>query len=184
MQANFQRRTLFLFIETIFLDFSRYSCERKQLFPASGNRVFIKSFIATTACRFWVNFKPCAFIWSFFFCCCKALLKLGVNQFSSISSVANSRSSFSGQWKRIFYRILFISTSGNVSFSSVLLFRADFVLVETIIQIKVQSNLCPTIANHFLFVFIYICLILYIFSILYIFLPVKAAFRRRENEFC
>ena len=37
------RRTVFLLAETIFLDFCRYSCEWKQLFPASGHGVFIKS---------------------------------------------------------------------------------------------------------------------------------------------
>ena len=41
-------------------------------------------------------------------------------------------------------------------FSSVLLFRANFVLLETIIQIKVKpflSSLSPTIGNHFLRIF-------------------------------
>ena len=67
-----------------------------RIFPASGNEVFIKCFIATSVYGSWVNFKPCAFIQSFFFCCWKALLKLGVNQFSPIFSVTNSGSSFSG----------------------------------------------------------------------------------------
>ena len=40
--------------------------------------------------------------------------------------------------KPIFYRMLSISTSGNEFFSSVPLFRVNFVLVETIIQIKVK----------------------------------------------
>ena len=44
----------------------RYSCEWKQLFPANGNGVFIKSFIKTSVYRFGVNFKACAFIQSFF----------------------------------------------------------------------------------------------------------------------
>ena len=95
------------------LDFCRYSCKWKQLFSCSGSGVFIKSFTTTSVYGFWANFKPWAFIQSFFFCCWKALLKLGVNQFSSIFSVSKSGSSFSGQWKRIFYRILVIPMSGN-----------------------------------------------------------------------
>ena len=71
-----------------------------------------------------------------------------------------SNAIYSNEWKRIF-------------FPSVPLFRANFVLVETIIQIKAKPcNLSPTIGNHFLRV-------LYI----YIFLPVKAVFRRSENAF-
>ena len=49
------------------LDFCRHSCGWKQLFPISGNRVFIKSFITASVCGFWVNFKLNAFIQSFFF---------------------------------------------------------------------------------------------------------------------
>ena len=53
----------------------------------------------------------------------------------------------SNEWKWIF-------------FPSVPLFRANFVLVETIIQIKAKPyNLSPTIGNHFLrviYIYIYI----------------------------
>ena len=42
-----------------------------------------------------------------FFCWRTQCLELGVNQFSSIFSIPNSASSFSGQWKRIFYRMLY-----------------------------------------------------------------------------
>ena len=88
---------IILLVETIFLDFSRYSFEGKQLFPASGNGVFIKSFITTSVYGFWVNFKPWIKAFrDFFFCCRKVLLKLRVNHFSSIFSVPNSGSSFSG----------------------------------------------------------------------------------------
>ena len=61
------RTPLFLFLETIFLNFCRYSCERKQLFPASGNGVFIKSFLTTSVYGFWINFKPYGFMQNFFF---------------------------------------------------------------------------------------------------------------------
>ena len=111
--GQFLKKTLFLLVETIFLDFCRYSCQLKQVIPSSRSEVFIKFFTTTSEYGFWVNFKPYAVIQSFSFCCWKALLKLGVNQFSLIFSVPNSESSFSGQWKRIFYRMLFIPTSGN-----------------------------------------------------------------------
>ena len=64
--------------------------------PDSRGRVFIKSFIATSGYRFWVNFKSCAFIQMYSFSYRKALVKLGVNQFSTIFSVPNNESSFSG----------------------------------------------------------------------------------------
>ena len=83
-----------MLVETIFWDFFRYSYEWKQHFPASENGIFIKSFITASVYGFWVNFKPCAFIQSFFFCYWKALLKLGANQFSSMFFVPNSGSSF------------------------------------------------------------------------------------------
>ena len=94
------------------LDFCRYSCKWKQLFSCSGSGVFIKSFITTSVYGFWVNFKPCAFIQSFFFCCWKALLKLGVNQFSSIFSVPNNflmNAIHSKKWKQIFCLLFFYS---------------------------------------------------------------------------
>ena len=77
---------------------------------------------------------------AFFFCCWKALLKLRVNQFSSIFSVPNSGSSFPDQLKQIFYRMLFQRVETDF-FSKVLLFRENFLLVETIIQIKVKPFL-------------------------------------------
>ena len=61
--------------------------------------VFIKRFSTTSAYGFWVNFKQCTFIQRFFFCCRKASLKSGVNQFSSLFSVLNNGGSFSGLWK-------------------------------------------------------------------------------------
>ena len=49
------------------LDFCRHSCDWKQLFPISGNGVFIKSFITASVYGFWVNFKLNAFISELFF---------------------------------------------------------------------------------------------------------------------
>ena len=99
----------------------------------------------------------------FFFCCWKALLKLGANQFSSTFSVPNSGSSFSGYWNEFSTKCYsFRRVETIFLFLIFLLFRANFVLVETIIQIKMnqflteQSNLSPNIGNYFLLVFIYI----------------------------
>ena len=74
---------------TSFLRFFKFLTV-EAVFLASGDWVFIKSFIRSSVYRFWVKFKPCAFIQLFFFCCWKVLLKLGVNQFSSIFSIPNS----------------------------------------------------------------------------------------------
>ena len=99
----------------------QYSCSLKPFFkffadiPAIGTafsgqwkQSFDQILHHDYCIQFGVIFEPCAFIQSFFFCCWKVLLKLGANQFSSIFSVPKSGSNFSGQWKRIFYRILFI----------------------------------------------------------------------------
>ena len=75
--------------DIIFLD----SYGWKQLSPASGNGVSIKSFVTTSVYGFLFNFKPCAFL--FFLCCWKALLKLGVKQFSSIFQFLTVDTSFS-----------------------------------------------------------------------------------------
>ena len=82
------------------------------------------------------------------------------------------QSSFFSQQKWIFYRMLL---SGQWKWILCLVFvysERTFLLVETIIQIKVkpflQSNLSPTIGSHFLHVF-------------QLFLRVKAAFARSEN---
>ena len=123
-------------------NFCRYSCQWKQLFPASGNRVFIKSFITTSVYGFWVDFKLCAFSESFFSCCWKTLSKLSVNQFSSfffqfltVEAVFScSENGFSIEC----YSIRQVETD---FFSSVLLWRANFGLIETIIQIKVSHFL-------------------------------------------
>ena len=107
-------RSFLLLVETIhevkcrkIFKEEQYSCSLKPFswifadIPASGSSFFQlveRSFyqiITTSVYGFCVNFKPCAFIQSFFFFCCwKALLKLGVNQFSSTFSVPNSGSSF------------------------------------------------------------------------------------------
>ena len=152
-------RAFFLLVNTIpeikckpIFEEEHYSCSLKPVswifadilangrrnFPASGNRVFIKFFITTSAYRFWVNFKPFACIQSLFFCCWKALLYLGVNQFSSTCQFLTVKAvfpaiinGFSIEW--------YLSWRVKTDFlSSVFLFRANFVLVESIIQIKVK----------------------------------------------
>ena len=96
-RPTFKRRTLFLLVETIFSDFCRYSCEWKHIFPASGNGVFIKSFMRTSAYGFWVNFKPCAFIQSFFFLLLESITEIRCKPvFFDFFLVSNSGGSFSG----------------------------------------------------------------------------------------
>ena len=72
-------QSFFLLVDTIHEIKSRPIFKEEQLFPASGSGVFIKSFITISLHESWVKFKPCAFISELFFCCWKALLKLGVN---------------------------------------------------------------------------------------------------------
>ena len=62
-------------------------------------------------------------------------------------------------------------------FSSVLLFTANFVLVETIIQIKVKPFLIE------LYTFLLLLETIFYAFFMYTFLPVKAVFRRSENVF-
>ena len=164
---------LFLVFETIFLDFCRYCCEWKQLFWASGKRVFIKSFIMTSGYSFWVNFKSCTFVQNFFLCW-KALLKLGVNQFSLIFSVPNSGSSFSGQWKRIFYRMLFIPTSSNGFFFQFSLIQSNFYAIG-----KHYSNYGEALSQRVASLLL-LETTFYAFFI-YITLPMKAVFLLIEN---
>ena len=121
-----------------FLGFNWYSCEWKQLFPASGNGVFIKFFITTSAYRFWVNFKPFACIQSLFFCCWKPLLYLGVNQFSSTFQFLTVKTVFPVIINGFSIECYLFRRMKTDFLSSALLFRANFVLVETIIQIKVK----------------------------------------------
>ena len=94
-----------------------YSCSMKQFswifgdIPVSGS-----SFFRVVETEFSSNHSsPLAntdfglisnrvLLFRVFFCCWKALLKLCENQFSSIFSIPNSGSSFSGQQKRNFYQ--------------------------------------------------------------------------------
>ena len=92
-----------------------------------------------------------------FFCQWTQFLKLGVNHFSSIFSITNSRSSFYGQWKWIFIECI-IPASGN-GFSAQCSFFSEQILCQWKASFKLRwshflySNVFPTIRNHFLRVF-------------------------------
>ena len=118
--------------------FSRHWFEWKQFFGT------LKLYFSTNA-SFWVVEMNHRLITNLvllsraFFCWWTPFLKLGVYQFSSIFSVLNSGSSFSGWWKQIFYKILRSWERKRIFLPSVLLFKANFVLLETIIKIKVKA---------------------------------------------
>ena len=114
---NFLRFFQFLTLEAVFL--------------ASGKGVFLKSFIVTSVYKFWVNSKPSAFIQTIFFCCWKALLKLGVNQFSLIFSVSNSGS-------RVFTNSSWRQRYTDFGFFQIERFYSDvfLLLLESITEIR------------------------------------------------
>ena len=80
-----------------------------------------------------------ALLFRAFFLLWKALLKLDVNQFSSIFLVPNSGSNFPASGNGFFIECYSFRRVETEFLSSVLLFRANFVLVETIIQFKVKA---------------------------------------------
>ena len=127
----------------------------------------------TSVYSFWVNFKSCTFVQNFFLCW-KALLKLGVNQFSLIFSVPNSLSSFSGQWKRIFYRMLFIQTTSNGFFSQCSLIQSNFRAIGNHYS-NYGEVLSQRVASLLLLEIIFCAFFIYIT------LPMKAVFLRIEN---
>ena len=108
----------------------------QAFFLASGN-FFIKFFITTSLYKFWVKLKPCAFIQMFFFCCWKVLLKLDVNQFSSIFSVTNSGNSFSGSGNEVFIKSCIRTSSYRFSVNfKPCAFIHFFLLLDSIIKIR------------------------------------------------
>ena len=78
-------------------------------------------------------FKPCAFIQSFFFSCWKALLKLDVNQFFSIFQFLTVEAVFPASGIGFSIECYSFRRVGKDFLSIVLLFKANFVLVQTII---------------------------------------------------
>ena len=72
-------------------------------FQSSEIAFFEESFILASENGFPVNYK---LLFGAFFCWWTQFLKLSEKQFSSIFSLPNSGSSFSGQWKRSFYGML------------------------------------------------------------------------------
>ena len=67
----------------------------EEAFHSSEIAFFKESSILASGNEFSINYKLCAFIRSFLLLV-DTILKLGVNEFSSIFSIPNSASSFSG----------------------------------------------------------------------------------------
>ena len=67
----------------------------EEAFPSSEIAFFKESLILASGNGFSTNYKLCAFIRGFSLLV-DTILKLGVNQFSSIFSIPNTASSFSG----------------------------------------------------------------------------------------
>ena len=86
---------------------------------------------------------------AFYFCCRKALLKLSANSFSSILSVPNSGKQFFRLVEMDFLSNAIHSNVWKQTFFLVILFRAIFVLVETIIQIKVEPFLIKKPVSYY-----------------------------------
>ena len=63
----FQEKLYSCSLKPFSLIFADIPASGSSFFPASGNGVFIKSFIATSAYGYWVNFKLCPFIQRAFF---------------------------------------------------------------------------------------------------------------------
>ena len=127
-------------------------------FRSSEISVFKESFILASGSRFWINYKLCAFIWSFFLLV-DTILEIRCKPIFFY---------FFYSWKRKqFFRLVETDFLSNASFRrvetdfllSVRLFKANIVLVETIIQIKVKPFMsdCPISGSHFYVFFRYSC---------------------------
>ena len=122
-----------ILLKTVFFNFFfQILIQMEEAFRSSEIAFFKESFILASGNGFSINYKLCAFNRSFF-SLVDTILKLDLNQFSSIFSIPNSASSF--------FRLVEADFLFNASFRrvgtdfllSVLLFRANFVLVEMII---------------------------------------------------
>ena len=140
-------QNFFLLVDTIYeikyrpiFKEEHYSCCLKQFswifedIPASGSSflgLFETEFLSNPSSSlvyadFGLVLNRVLLFRAFFSAAKKALMKLGVNQFSSNFSVPNSGSSFSGYWKLIFYQMLLISTSGKGLFFKCSFFESNF----------------------------------------------------------
>ena len=79
--------------------------QMETAFRFSEIAFFKESFILASGNGFSINYKLCAFIRSFFLLV-DAMLEISCKPVFFHFSIPNSRSSFSGQWKRISYRML------------------------------------------------------------------------------
>ena len=80
------------------------------VFLASENRVSIKYFITTSVYGIYFNFKPCALIQMVFFCCFKAILKLGLTIFHRFFQFLTVEAVFLASGNGVFIKS-FITTS-------------------------------------------------------------------------
>ena len=108
--------------------------------PASGNSFFrlVETEFSSYPSSFitilgW--FQTVCFYSELFFLLLESITEIRCKSVFSIFSVSSSGSNFSSQWKRIYYDMW------KRAFFSVLLFRVNVLLTETIIKIKVKPFL-------------------------------------------
>ena len=129
----FFKKILFLLEKTVFFKFFfQILIQMEEAFRSSEIAFFKESFILASGNGFSINYKLCAFNRSFF-SLVDTILKLDLNQFSSIFSIPNSASSFFRLVEAYFLFNASFRRVGTDFLLSVLLFRANFVLVEMII---------------------------------------------------
>ena len=102
---------------------------------------FFKSFIAASVYGFWVNFKPCVFIQGFFSAVGKYYRNQVQTSFLQFFQFLTVEAVFPASGNEFSIEFSSFPRVETDFFSSVLLFRANFVLVKTIIQIKVKPFL-------------------------------------------
>ena len=129
----FLENFLFLFEETVFYNFFQ-TLIRMEVAFRSSEIPFFKEYFIQTDVRLITNF---ALLFGAFFCWWTQFLKLGVNQFSSIFLFLTAEAVFPASRNGFLSNTSFRRLETD-SLLSVLLFRANFVLVQTIIQNKVE----------------------------------------------
>ena len=101
--GQYFKKILFLLEETVFFILFSILIRMEVAFRSSEIAFFKESFILASGNGFPIDYK---LLFGAFFCWWTQFLKLSEKQFSSIFSLPNSGSSFSGQWKRSFYGML------------------------------------------------------------------------------
>ena len=91
--GQYFKKVLFLLEETVFFNFFQIMIRMEVAFRFSEIQFFKECFILASGNEFSINYK---ILFGAFFYRWTEFLKLGVKQFSSIFSISNSGSSFSG----------------------------------------------------------------------------------------